>query len=370
VRRICIVIGSLAPGGAEKQSVLLAKALTGTHELHFVVARRTPSHTAHLRVLEQAGVEPTFLGGGPLRRLFVLAALLRSRRIEVLFSFLPGDTTLSALAGRMAGVPCMLGGIRNSALPLHKRWVLRFVHNRILTGSISNSHAGKREFTRLGFDAAKLRVVPNGIEVGRPSSGRSERDPVEILTVGRFVAQKDYRTALRSIALLRDQRTAGPRIHYSIAGVGPLESEIRAWIGELGLRADVCLQVDPEDLVALYERADVVLSTSRFEGLSNVMLEAMVHSLPIVATDVGDNRQLVQDGVNGFLAPVGDVRALAGRLGRLVDSYAERRRMGRAGRRIAEEGYGFEAFRTRYLGVVDGFGVGEEPLGAPSGVGR
>ena len=351
MRRIAVVIRSLAVGGAEKQAVLIARALAARHDVRVVVTRAAPCAHAHLDALSEAEIPVHFLRGTPLSKLSRVAAQLGNDRVELVLSHLPGDTVLAALAAVRADVPLRFGGIRNTQMPARKWRTLRWLHAHVLTGSISNSYAARDFFAARGFDAARLHVLPNGIELpARPPSRRSGGGLVEIVSVGRLVPQKDHPTALAALARLRAQ--VGDRFRVTIVGFGPEERRVRAAIRNGGLAACAELVTDPSQAASAHARADIHLSASRFEGLSNTVMEAMAHALPIVATDVGDNARLVHEGVNGHLVAPGDSHGLAERLAPLVCSAQLREQQGaRSFERI--RGYGFDSFAKRCLEFVE-----------------
>jgi glycosyltransferase involved in cell wall biosynthesis len=350
--RVCVLLRSLAPGGAEKQALLLVQALAGEHAAQLVVLSVEPRAPRHLAFLAEHGLRTTFLPANAAHKALALRRHLRRERIEALFCFLPSDTVLGALVARSAGVPRVYGGLRNARLARRKELALRFVHNHVSHATISNSHAAAEHFAARGFDRAKMLVIPNGIALRPPLPERPASPTVTVLTACRFVAEKDVRTALQAVRLAADACRNECGLRYVLAGSGPLEGEILRWAEELGLASALELQRDPADVLALFEQADVYLSTSRFEGLSNSILEAMNAGLPIVATDVGDNARLVQPERNGFLAPVGDPATLSEHLSKLVRSRAARLRHGAASRAILEEGYSFEAFRSAYARLL------------------
>ena len=103
----------------------------------------------------------------------------------------------------------------------------------------------------------------------------------------------------------------------------------------------------------LERNADIYISTSLFEGTSNSIMEALNWSLPVVATDVGDNDHLVINGENGFLHPVGDVSGLAQSLSLLLDSSDLRNKMGLRSNQNLRENYSMEVFEKRYIDLIE-----------------
>jgi len=353
MKRICIVIGSLVQGGAERQSVQLAEALSCTHEILFVTLRDVSPHPDHLQSLSKAGIEHRGLRAAPWARVPRLAKLFRSWEPEIVFSYLPGDVAVAALAGRWAGVPAVVGGVRNSKIGRLKWNVLRFLHNHLLTLSVSNSFAGREACVARGFRDDRFVVIPNGIEPIGEAHEKRDDDTLRVLSVGRFVEQKDYRTAIRAFAKFRERIAPSQKAVYTIAGVGPMEDQLRAWISEAGLSHEIELEIDPPHLEDLYRRSDLYLCSSLFEGLSNTVMEAMNHGLPVVATDAGDNGQLVLEGRSGLLAPIGDVDRIAEALVALAEDGERRVAMGREAQRRIQDAYALPVFQRQYLELVE-----------------
>ena len=353
MKRICIVIGSLVQGGAERQSVHIARAMAQDHEVLFVTLRPEAAHPKHLDSLSSSGIELRSLRAGPLARVPRLAALFRSWKPDLAFSYLPGDVAAVALAGRLAAVPKLIGGVRNSKIGTFKWKALRFFHNHLLTLSVSNSYSGRDASIALGFDPDRFEVIPNGIEPIHEQHEKRDGDTIRVLSVGRFVAQKDYRTAIRAFADLSRRVAPNLKALYTIAGVGPLEPELRAWIAEAGISPLVEIEKDPPHLAELYRRSDLYLCSSLFEGLSNTVMEAMNHGLPVVATDAGDNGRLVCDGRTGLLAPTGDAERLADGLVALAEDADRRAAFGREAQDRIRTEYALPVLRRRYLDLVE-----------------
>ena len=110
--RVCVAIRSLANGGAEKQALALAAALQEEHETSLVILSQSPRLPRHEAFLAEQAVDAVFLPRGGLRKLLAFRRFLAERRVERLFCFLPSDTLLGAIAGRLAGVERIYGGLR------------------------------------------------------------------------------------------------------------------------------------------------------------------------------------------------------------------------------------------------------------------
>ena len=195
----------------------------------------------------------------------------------------------------------------------------------------------------------KVRVVPNGIDLAAPDAGdldiRALADiPVGAPVVGtvmRLVAQKAPELFVAVCAEVAKSHTDA---HFLLIGLGPLQAKVDAAVAEAGM-GDRWHQIShlPDASVALGQM-DVFALLSAFEGGPYTPLEAMRAGTPVVLTDVVGNRDAVEPGVSGLVAPFGDVRALADAVATLLDDPCRARRtVGAAGRRRLEERFDVRA---------------------------
>jgi glycosyltransferase involved in cell wall biosynthesis len=154
-----------------------------------------------------------------------------------------------------------------------------------------------------GLDLARFRGVP---AVDLSAIGIAPTDRV-VLSVARLHAQKGLEDLVAATALLRNE----PDMHVVVAGDGPEHARLRAAVDRAGLGGRFHLLGNRDDVPALLSRADLFVLSSRFEGLPSGVIEAMAAGLPVVATRAGGVPELVDDGVTGWLAPVGQPLALA-----------------------------------------------------------
>lgn len=162
----------------------------------------------------------------------------------------------------------------------------------------------QREATaaRYRIDPQRIAVIPNGVDVKQFSSGqRSLHRPPRLLFVGRLTAQKNVLLLLRALA------GVSADFDTTLVGDGELEGELRRAAADLELQnVRFHGRAEGAELTELYRSADVFVLPSEREGMPLVLLEALAMSLPIVATDVPGNRDVVLDGQNGALVPLGD----------------------------------------------------------------
>lgn len=199
----------------------------------------------------------------------------------------------------------------------------------------------------------QLRLVHNGLPwLDAPSRrpvqlGNHPNKPKELLMIARFQAQKDHTTLLRALA----QIPANLPWHLTLVGEpGPLSESVEQLITTLKLNApgrSVTCAGHRSDIPEILARTDVFCLISHWEGLPRSIIEAMRAALPVVASDVGGNRELVVPGVTGTLVPEGDEKALADELTALLTDDIRRHQWGMAGRKRYEQHFTFDAMLTR-----------------------
>jgi glycosyltransferase involved in cell wall biosynthesis len=183
-----------------------------------------------------------------------------------------------------------------------------------------------------GISRRRLAVIRNGIDTSRFGYlGPAPGGPV--VMVGRLVAAKGVDHLLRATAIVVRHR---PAFRLEIAGDGEARPGLESLARELGLGDHVQFHGHVQDVPGLLARATAVVLPSLSEGISLTLLEAMARGLPVVATRVGGNAEVVEDGVTGRLVEPADPEALAAALVELGGVTDQTRSMGRAGRARVE----------------------------------
>lgn len=347
---IAIFVKNLTSGGAEKQAVLLARALSANYEVHFIVFNAAKTHQKYLDMIhETPEIHLALFQGGHFSRFRQFCSYINRNHIELVFSYLTAANLYACLAGSLTGAK-VVTGLRNAELPRGKQMVDRFLTNHWAALTIANSYSGKEHFISQGFKEEKIHVVPNCFNYITPDSPKKESGSTTIITVGRFVEQKDYQTAIKSVAKVYG---LNKNIRFCIIGFGELEQDIREWVREEGIADITSILINPDNIPHYLSKAEIYLSTSLFEGTSNSIMEGMNAELPIVATNVGDNAYLVEEGKNGYLTEKKDVRALAQAICRLVSDEKKREQYGKHSKSILIKKYSTSIFRERYLNIIN-----------------
>lgn len=207
---------------------------------------------------------------------------------------------------------------------------------------------------RQGWPAERAHHIPNFAEPDdHPAQGRAGLDtPREVpllLAMGRLHPAKAHDVTLKALARI-------PDAHLWIAGVGPLEGELRKLADDLGVADRVRWLGWRDDPGALYRAADLVVFPSRHEPLGNVVIQAWAHGAPIVAAEAVGPKALIRDGVDGLLVPVDDVETLALTVKGLIAEPRLRQRLARAGRERAAE-FSRAAVLPRWTALFEQYGA-------------
>ena len=355
---VCFLIGSLEFGGAERQVVELVRSFHPDHVKPFIcsLSREVPLADYLPRKSEQLVVAEK-RGRFDLTTVFRVAQILRQRRCDVVHAFLFDAEIAARLAARLAGTPAVIASERNAeyARPLLHHMALKLTQP-LFTLMIANSHAGKAFNIRtLGLRASRIEVVHNGVDTERfypdPEAGLAFRRKLGIPPhspvvgmVGSFKRQKGQDSFVRMAARLAQ---ALPDASFLIVGEpmrddaedgGRYAAEVKQLAAALNL-ADRCHFLgNQKEVRAVYNACDMTALLSRREGTPNVILESMACGIPVVSSDIADNRLIILDGVTGYVAPVDAPEAAAMRARWILCAPGERNRMGKAARsRICEK---------------------------------
>lgn len=280
-------------------------------------------------------------------------------------------TVEAALTAATAGVPVRIHGEHGrdvGDLTGNNRWyrfwraMFRpFVHEYVALSRELECYLRER----IGVPSERITHLHNGVdtETFRPARGGREPLPIAgfasadafvIGTVGRMEAVKDPLNLARAFVMLTSMIPAGGRpVRLVMAGDGALRSQVNDVLRQAGVGESVWLAGERSDVAELMRGFDVFALPSLGEGISNTVLEAMASGLPVVATAVGGNPELVRDGRTGRLVPSADPRALAEALLFYYHNEAECRRQGSEARLTVERHFSMQAMVGNYVALYD-----------------
>jgi glycosyltransferase involved in cell wall biosynthesis len=290
-----------------------------------------------------------FCGRALAKLLTGLVVALRERPSWILGYNLVPHGINALLIGRLTRRPVLIhliggpvewvgGGFRSDnavlgrlprSVPLLERLLVRLIRAADMVAVMGSS--ARDDLVDRGVPAERVVALPASVDVDRFALCRGPAR-YDLVTASQLIPRKRLGEFLRAVALLRLQR---PGIRAAVAGTGPLLGDLAAEARRLGVEDAVDFLGFVADIERVYAGTRVFVLTSRAEGLSIAITEAMAAGVPVVATDVGEVRDVVTPGRTGFLYEVGDVDALVQRVGRLLDDERLRLDMGGAAAEVA-----------------------------------
>jgi len=342
--RILLFTTSLMAGGAEIQVYLIAMELRRRGHDVLVVSMRDPEALDAELVSSGVPVESLSMRRGVANpmALFQFASIIRRFRPDVIHSHMIHANLLSRLARPLAPVPVLISTAHNISEGARWRELAYRATDRLVDLTTNVCKKCVENFVAVGATPRdRIRYVPNGLDLSRfrhdDEVRRLLRASLDLdestflwLAVGRLEEQKDYPNLLSAVAALRSSTDSGSPLVVLVAGEGPLLSELVAERVRLGLPEDsVRFLGQRDDIPDLMSAADAYVMSSAWEGLPMVLLEAGAAGLPVVATAVGGNEELVVNRVTGMLVPPADAPALANAMQGVMDlTYEERQPLG------------------------------------------
>lgn len=345
------MIDSLQTGGSERQFAALSRSID--QKSFRVLLGCIQAKGAFLDELESVRTFP--LGGsvyGPkaMRTLLWLRKHLREQQISIAHAFDFYANLILVAAAKLAGVPVVIGSQRQLGdLLTRAQSLAQLMMFSWCDAVVCNSTAAANRLVDQGLARQKISVIWNGLphEAFVESTPALPR-PVGLLRVGMIARMntpaKNHSLFLRAAARLRQEF---PQTEFVIAGDGPLRPQLEAEAAKLGLGEKVRFLGDCRDLPAILASLDVSVLPSVSESLSNAILESMAAGIPVVASEVGGNPELVSDH-RGILVPVNDESTLAAALARMLREGDLRRRMGLNCRQFACENFTLDKMRLRH----------------------
>ena len=299
-----------------------------------------------------------------LWRLFRLLrpAIVHSRNLAALEAQLPAW---------LAGVGCRIHG--EHGRDVHDldgtrrkyRWIRRFYRPLVQRYVPLSRELGDYLHRQVGVADERIRLICNGVDIERFRPGQQERrdsilprgfadhDSIVIGSVGRLEPVKDQLTLVRAFTELCLRRPLDIRLRLVLIGDGSLRHELESLVAQGDIGKRVWLAGSTENVPQLLQAMDVFVLPSLAEGISNTILEAMACGLPVVATRVGGNEELVVEGETGFLVSRSDPGAMAETLLHYLEDDTLRDRHGAAARRRVEKHFSIHGMVNRYLEVYD-----------------
>lgn len=343
--KIVYVITSTGVGGAEK---ILCKTVMGMDYNKYNLsicslkkkgekAKELEKHGITVDCLNMANKEGVIGWLTSIIALVRLYSYLKKREPLIVHSFLFRANILARVAGYLVGVPIIISSVRVMGGEKCYYHCLERMTSFMVDHYVSVSEGVKEYIIKKSkIRAHKISVIYNGIEVRRVNSVqvRSGKFPFEIkdgdrvvVAVGRLHKQKGYRYLLQAIARVGVEV---PRVKLIIVGEGEEENNLKNLVKLLDLTSKIIFAGLRDDVEMILERAELFVLPSLWEGMPNVLLEAMIAGKPVIATDVGGISEVVINGETGVLVAPKDSDALANAILNLFKDKMKAENMGKA----------------------------------------
>jgi glycosyltransferase involved in cell wall biosynthesis len=356
-RKVFYFLDSLEVGGTETQAVELALRMSasaydvtlGCLRVKGPLLEKLKGSAVAIREFHPVGGLDSPRG---LYQLARLSGFLRREKFDVVHTHDLWTNLMGVVAARMAGVPAIVSSRRDLAhfdwYQGSKRSWLRRIQN--LSGVVLANATPIRDalISEDGFAPEKLRVIHNGVDTVKFQRARRDRERLfpGMQNQKLVVLVGNMHTDVKGHPWLIDAAPSVlkefPQTRFVFAGDGDSRPAFEQQAAKLGLQSNFLFLGRRSDIPDVLASCDIAVLPSRAEGLPNAVLEYMATGLPTIASRVGGNAELVEDGVTGLLVPPENSLAMADALLRLLRDPDLSRKMAEHGRKLAVENYSFE----------------------------
>lgn len=291
---------------------------------------------------------------------FRLARLLKQKKIDLIHTHNPAPWLYGAIAARIAGVKVVVHTEHSNLFSNQKRLMLaeKFL-SKITDIIISDSEKVTQHLIdKQRISPQKIRTILNGIDIEKFQKEINIKNKKRELgikegglvigIVARLEPIKDHLTLLDAFNRISKKI---PEVVLVVVGDGSLRESLKNRIEKLKIGDKVYFLGVRNDISEIIRIFDIFVLSSLSEGLSLSLLEAMAVGLPVVATDVGGNPEVIVDGITGLLVPPNDPESMAKAIIEILSNEKLSREMGLAGRKKIEEKFSLERMTLEYIDI-------------------
>jgi len=366
------ILGNFGPGGAEMGVARLIQSFRNDHIIHSVCSIGSDTRLREL-LPKETNFYSLGINGRSYKAFIPLSRLLKSSKIDIAHVNNMAPWLDVALASKLAGCKCIetFHGVEESALefPLHRRIMPRTAY--LLTSSTTAVAESARHLLvqLIGIKKHKIEIVRNGVdtELFSPIGSQEERKRLRIsldfpengFLIGCVAALrpvKDHKGLVEAFASAISNKPSvntNKDIYLILVGDGPLASELKMLSRQLGVEDRMIFLARRNDVDKILQSLDVFVLNSKTEGMSYAVLEAMSSGLPIIATNVGANTELIRHGVEGYLYRPGDLKSLTKYMTEGIGDRDRLLKMGRAARQNIVGFYSVEKMVSSYKDLYE-----------------
>lgn len=354
---------SYLKAGAEKQLYLLASSLNSV-DFRSIVVQLGPDNALPFTESNFGTLEvfhfPTgrLYGLNGIHQLSRLLSLARNKRVDIIHTFFEKSEVMGWLTARLAGIPIWITSRRDLGFKRKK------IYDRIfrLTAKdckkcIANCNAIKDQIVEQnGLRREDVEVIYNGLDVSpyrQPHGGKEFKNSLGISDPAPLVGMiANFNFEIKGhvyfLGAAKKILEEIPEVKFILVGDGPLRSRYEEVARELRIRRNVFFLGIRADVPNIISNLDISVLSSTSEGLSNVILESMAAGKPVVATNVGGSKEMIKDGITGYLVPPSDSQSMATAIMDLLRNPEKAVAMGEMGRKEVQEKFTVEAMAKKY----------------------
>jgi len=365
VKKICYLIATLEIGGAEKQLLKLTRGLDRTRFSPVVIVLR--SGGALKKEFEESGIRVREVGKKfklDITFFLRLIKFLKEEKPDIVHTFMFTSNTWGRLAAIAAGRRMIFASER--CVDLWKRWYHRVIDKFLLEFTcctVANSFAVRDFYIKLeNIPPEKITVIPNGIDVqdfdryalsGEKKKALNLENCSFLLGAGgRFTSQKGF---VYLIQAMPEVLRLFPQAKLIMVGDGPLRVKLELIARQLGVRESVIFTGYRKDIYEILAATRMVIVPSLFEGMPNIVLEAMALKKAVVGSNIPEIAELIKEGITGLLVPVADSRALAEKIIFLLENPVLCENIGKKGYEFVKENFSVAGMVERYQQLYESF---------------
>lgn len=355
--KICFLIYSLGSGGAERAITGLANYWAKEHQVTIITLVESAPFYKLQREVElkyclkkTKEITTTFsslLDG--LKRLRRLIIFLKEARTDVLLSFMHTSNIYSIWACKLLGIPCIISERAN-----HNVYQLPKIHKKLRNFSYPYANTlvvqtlGNKIFYEKYFKTLPIKIIPNAVSTDFKTKKKSKKQNESmILNVGSFKDGKAQDLLIRAFAKLENKDWK-----LIFLGKGPNLENFKKLSRELEVAGHVEFRGVQKNVASYYNQAQLFVFTSEHEGFPNALLEALYFGVPSISTNCPHGpADMITDGENGFLVPVGDVDVLAEKMELLMNSEALQEKFRNNALKSTQK-YEMEAIAHKWMEVI------------------
>lgn len=358
---ILLIVGSLNQGGAEFQLLSLANLLQSKG--HDVEVLALTDYDYFLPYIKEQGLKYSCVAnnGSNFKKTLRAVKAINDKKPDLVISYIKKVSQVAIAARVISGFRFKLIISERTSLvkPCHD---LFYFNIALLANKITVNSISKINYIKSHFPLLKRRTffIPNIVDITKYEYIRYSRIPVftRISFVGRLSPEKNLLHLIRAVDVLVKKGYA-----LQLSMVGALTNNIYVnqlyqLIDLLQLGSIITIRSSVKDVVEVYKQTDLLCLVSIFEGFSNVLSEAICCGIPVVASNIDENRYLVEDGVNGFLADPGSYESIAAGIENfLLLSEAQKATISANNKAKAKELFDEEKVYQQYLDIFKQIGV-------------